>query len=142
MQVATHQKKWVSGTVVGGTVFLLALALYWSGLLTIAELKTLDHRFHRYADPSNAGNDIVLVAVDEASLETYGRWPWSRDRHGYVVHYLKQAGAKVVVFDILFLEPDSAAEEFDEVFADEMRAAGNVYLPLLMQVCRPPPLTS
>jgi adenylate cyclase len=133
MQVATHQKKWVSGTVVGGTVFLLALALYWSGLLTIAELKTLDHRFHRYADPSNAGNDIVLVAVDEASLETYGRWPWSRDRHGYVVHYLKQAGAKVVVFDILFLEPDSAAEEFDEVFADEMRAAGNVYLPFLMQ---------
>jgi adenylate cyclase len=38
-----------------------------------------------------------------------------------------------VVFDILFLEPDSAAEEFDEVFAAEMRAAGNVYLPFLMQ---------
>ena len=31
-----------------------------------------------------------------------------------------------MVFDILFLEPDSAAEEFDEVFAGEMRAAGNV----------------
>src|SRR6476469_6281531 len=106
MHVATRQKKMFSGLLVGGTVFLLALALYWSGLLTVAELKTLDHRFHRYADPSNAGNDIVLVAVDEASLETYGRWPWSRDRHGYVVHYLKQAGAKVVVFDILFLEPD------------------------------------
>ena len=75
----------------------------------------------------------MLVAVDEASLEAYGRWPWPRDRHGYVVHYLKQAGAKAVVFDILFLEPDSAAEEFDEVFAEEMQAAGNVYLPFLMQ---------
>ena len=31
MHVATHQKKCVSGTLVGGTVFLLALALYWSG---------------------------------------------------------------------------------------------------------------
>lgn len=133
MQVATQQKKFISGTLVGGTVFLLALALHWSGLLTIAELKTLDHRFHRYADSTKAGNDIVLVAVDEASLEAYGRWPWSRDRHGYVVHYLKQAGAKAVVFDILFLEPDSAAEEFDEVFAEEIRAARNVYLPFLMQ---------
>jgi CHASE2 domain-containing sensor protein len=109
------------------------LALHWSGWLTVAELKTLDHRFHRYADSTKAGNDIVLVAVDEASLEAYGRWPWPRDRHGYVVHYLKQAGVKAVVFDILFLEPDSADEEFDEVFAQEMRAAGNVYLPFLMQ---------
>lgn len=133
MQVATQQKKLISGALVGGTVFLLALALHWSGWLTIAELKTLDHRFHRYADSTKAGNDIVLVAVDEASLEAYGRWPWPRDRHGYVVHYLKQADAKAVVFDILFLEPDSAAEEFDEVFAEEMRAGGNVYLPFLMQ---------
>ena len=121
MHVATQQKKLISGALVGGTVFLLALALHWSGWLTIAELKTLDHRFHRYADPAKAGNDIVLVAVDEASLEAYGRWPWPRDRHGYVVHYLKQAGAKAVVFDILFLEPDSAAEEFDAVFAEEMQ---------------------
>ena len=133
MQVIAQQKKLISGTLVGATVFLLALALQWSGWLTIAELKTLDHRFHRYADSTKAGNDIVLVAVDEASLETYGQWPWPRDRHGYVVHYLKQAGAKAVVFDILFLEPDSEAEEFDEVFAQEMRAAGNVYLSFLMQ---------
>ena len=133
MHVATQQKKLISGALVGGTVFLLALALHWSGWLTIAELKTLDHRFHRHADPAKAGNDIVLVAVDEASLEAYGRWPCPRDRHGYVVHYLKQAGAKAVVFDILFLEPDSAAEEFDAVFAEEMQAAGNVYLPFLMQ---------
>lgn len=133
MHVATEQKKLISGALVGGTVCLLALALHWSGWLTIAELKTLDHRFHRYADSTKAGNDIVLVAVDEASLEAYGSWPWSRDRHGYVVHYLKQAGVKAVVFDILFLEPDSAAEEFDEVFAEEMRAAGNVYLPFLME---------
>lgn len=142
MHVATQQKKLISGMLVGGTVFLLALALYWSGLLTIAELKTLDHRFHLYADPTKAGNDIVLVAVDEASLEAYGRWPWSRDRHGYVVHYLKQAGAKAVVFDILFLEPDNAAEEFDEVFAEEMKAAGNVYLPFLMQDQHEPSGTS
>lgn len=131
--MAIQQNKLIAGTGVGGAVCLLALALHWSGWLSIAELKTLDHRFHRYADATKAGNDIVLVAVDEASLESYGQWPWSRDRHGYVVHYLKEAGAKAVVFDLLFLEPDRAGEEFDDVFTEEMRTAGNVYLPFLMQ---------
>jgi adenylate cyclase len=133
MQAATRYNKLLSGAAVGGAVWLLALALHWSGWLTVTELKTLDHRFHRYADSTKAGNDIVLVAVDEASLESYGQWPWPRDRHGYVVHYLKEAGAKAVVFDILFLEPDRSGEEFDAVFAEEMQAAGNVYLPFLMQ---------
>ncbi|SPP63102.1 hypothetical protein NITLEN_10188 [Nitrospira lenta] len=54
---------------------------------------------------------------------TASEWPWSRERHGYVVHYLKEPGAKAVVFDLLFLEPDRLGEEFDAVVAEEMRAA-------------------
>ncbi|TKB82076.1 MAG: adenylate/guanylate cyclase domain-containing protein [Nitrospira sp.] len=127
------RKKWFMGTLVGGTVCLLAWLLQWAGAMTIAELKALDHRFHHYADATHAGRDIVLVAIDDASLEAYGRWPWSRDRHGYVVNFLKRAGAKAVVFDLIFSEPDTADEQFDQVFADEMRAAGNVYLPFLLE---------
>src|SRR2546428_8970270 len=104
------KKLWI-GIVVGPSVFLLPIALHQSGYFAVAELKTLDHRFQRYAEPASARKDIVLIAIDEASLETFGRWPWPRDRHGYLVHYLKQAGAKAIVFDILFLEPDEAAEE-------------------------------
>lgn len=128
-----RKKKWVMGTVVGGGVCLLAWLLQWSGATTIAELTTLDHRFHRYADASKAGKDIVLVAIDDASLEAFGRWPWPRDRHGYAVNFLKQAGATTVVFDIIFSEPDSDDEQFDQVFADEIQAAGNVYLPFLLE---------
>ena len=43
-----------------------------------------------------------------------------------------------MVFDLLFLEPDRSGE-FDAVFAEEMRAAGNVYLPFLMQDEQKPP---
>lgn len=126
-------KKRLAAAAVGAAVFLVAWAVHWSGLLLIAELKTLDHRYHRYTDPSKAGKDIVLVAIDEASLEAFGRWPWARDRHGYMVRYLKEAGAKAIVFDILFSEPDATGEEFDEVFAQEIAAAGNVFLPFLLQ---------
>lgn len=133
MELSKSAKKALIATAVGLSVFVLALALHRTGWLEIAELKALDHRFRIYADPSKAGRDIVLVAVDEASLEAFGRWPWPRDRHGYLVRFLREAGAKAIVFDILFLEPDGNAEEFDQVFADEVQAAGNVFLPVLFQ---------
>jgi adenylate cyclase len=133
VELSKTLKKRLTATAVGVAVFLLTVALHQSGLLTIAELKTLDHRYHQYADPALADKNILLVAVDEASLETFGRWPWPRDRHGYVVHYLREAGARAIVFDILFLEPDEGAEEFDAAFAEEVRAAGNVFLPYLLQ---------
>ena len=126
-------KKLCTATVVGAVVCLVALAVHWSGLLRVVELKTLDHRFSRYANPAQASPDIVLVAVDEPSLATFGRWPWPRDRHGYVARYLREAGAKAIVFDILFLEPDAEDEVFDRDFATEMQAAGNVFLPVLME---------
>ena len=68
------------------------------------------HLIRGHADPSKAHLDIVLIAIDESSLEAFGRWPWPRDRHGYVVRYLKEAGAKAVVFDLMFFEPDENAD--------------------------------
>jgi adenylate cyclase len=126
-------KKRLLATAVALAVFVLTIAVHSSGILTIAELKSLDHRYHQYADPAQADKGIVLAAVDEASLAAFGRWPWPRDRFGYVVHYLHGAGAKAIVFDILFLEPDENDPEFDAAFAGEARAAGNVFFPFLLQ---------
>ncbi len=125
-------KKRLMASAVGCAVFVLALAVHYSGILAVAELKSLDHRYHQYADPAKADQGIVLAAVDEESLAAFGRWPWPRDRFGYVVKYLREAGAKAVVFDILFLEPDENDPEFDAVFAEEVRAAGNVFFPFLL----------
>ena len=99
----------------------------------VVELKALDHLVRRYADPAKADPNLLLLAIDESSLEAFGRWPWPRDRFGYAVRYLKQAGARAVVFDVMFFEPDDSAEEFDQSFADDMRAADNVFLPMLFQ---------
>ena len=126
-------KKRLIATAVGLAVSILAIAAHCSGTLAVAELKSLDHRYHQYADPAKADKGIVLAAVDEDSLAAFGRWPWPRDRFGYIVKYLHEAGAKAVVFDILFLEPDENDPEFDAVFAEEVRAAGNVFFPFLLQ---------
>jgi CHASE2 domain-containing sensor protein len=67
-------------------------------------------------DPS-----IVILDIDEPSLAAmnsqYGRWPWPRQVLAQVGEKLEGAGAKAVVFDILFADEDivnrSSEAEFD-----------------------------
>ncbi|MGB2944082.1 MAG: CHASE2 domain-containing protein, partial [Nitrospira sp.] len=133
MTSTPFQRKILSAVAVGLTVFALVAGLSTSRWFEVAELKALDHLVRRYADPAKANSNLVLLAIDESSLEAFGRWPWPRDRFGYVVRYLKQAGARAVVFDVMFFEADENAEEFDQSFADDLKAAGNVFLPMLFQ---------
>ena len=133
MTSTPFQRKILSAVAVGLTVFALVAGLSTSRWFEVAELKALDHLVRRYADPAKADSNLVLLAIDESSLEAFGRWPWPRDRFGYVVRYLKQAGARAVVFDVMFFEADENAEEFDQSFADDLKAAGNVFLPMLFQ---------
>ena len=133
MTSTPFQKKVLSAVAVGLTVFALVAGLSTSRWFEVVELKALDHLVRRYADPAKADSNLVLLAIDESSLEAFGRWPWPRDRFGYVVRYLKQAGARAVVFDVMFFEADENAEEFDQSFADDLKAAGNVFLPMLFQ---------
>ena len=70
-------------------------------------------------------SDIVIVAVDDKSLEKYGGWPWAdRSLHASAVNNLKEAGAAAIGFDVLF------ADEYDNapVFAEALEKAGNVVL--------------
>lgn len=47
--------------------------------------------------------EIVFIAVDEQSINTFGRWPWSRDIIADGLKELTQAD--VVLFDMIFSEP-------------------------------------
>jgi signal transduction histidine kinase/CHASE2 domain-containing sensor protein len=49
----------------------------------------------------------VLIAIDEASLQAIGRWPWSRNIHAQLLNTLNQPGysPSVVAMDVVFAEP-------------------------------------
>lgn len=47
---------------------------------------------------------IVIVDIDEKSLQAEGRWPWPRDRVAELITKLREQGALVIAFDILFAE--------------------------------------
>jgi adenylate cyclase len=51
-------------------------------------------------------NKIIVVEVDNDSIDEYGRWPWHRDKTALLVQSIFDAGAKYVALDITFSEPD------------------------------------
>jgi adenylate cyclase len=85
----------------------IVLAVHWLGipLLDQIELRTYDLRFQsRGAIPP--APEVVLAVVDEKSLDELGRWPWTRTRIAALIDALSRGGARVIAFDIGFLEPE------------------------------------
>jgi adenylate cyclase len=49
---------------------------------------------------------VVVVDIDEESLEQVGQWPWPRSEVARLVDTLTAMGAIAIGFDIVFAEPD------------------------------------
>jgi adenylate cyclase len=70
--------------------------------------------------------NIVIVAIDDESLVWVNeRWPWSRARLAEIVHWLNDAGAKVIAYDIFLFDP-SANPEDDQALAQAFGEANSV----------------
>jgi adenylate cyclase len=113
---------------------LLALLAQWRDPPVIREhleSKTYDlrMRLREQLRPSSRRNDIVIVALDEKSLEEYGRWPWSRTLTARLVQAVSAGKPRAIGIDIFFSEPESQAA--DAAFAAAVKEAGNVVLPVV-----------
>jgi signal transduction histidine kinase/CHASE2 domain-containing sensor protein len=67
-----------------------------------------------------------LVQIDEDSLRTYGRWPWSRTLLAELVNNLTEAGASVIGLDMLLSEPQSP--EADRALSESLQASHRVVI--------------
>ncbi len=58
--------------------------------------------------PNIVGNEkVIVVAIDENSLEKLGRWQsWGRDFYAQTIAKLDENGASVIGFDVVFDSPD------------------------------------
>ncbi|MGA8672710.1 MAG: CHASE2 domain-containing protein, partial [Terracidiphilus sp.] len=78
------------------------------------EQRTLDLRFalrgKRAVDPR-----IVIVGIDDKTLQTIGSYPLPRSNYALLVRRLKQNGANVIAFDVTF--PTAASSEALAVLA-------------------------
>lgn len=67
---------------------------------------------------------LVMVTIDEPSIQKLGRFPWSRQRYAELLNTLDKNNPSIIVFDLLFSEhsPD------DAILAQAMTQSGRVVL--------------
>lgn len=75
--------------------------------------------------------DAVIVFLDERSHAEMNQplnAPWDRKLHAQLIQRLTAAGAKAIVFDVVFSDPSVAGREADEVLAAAIKSSGRVIL--------------
>jgi len=93
----------------------LALLMLWGlkdpFVKETARLKSFD-LIQKY-DKVTLSEDIVIVEIDEKSIEQNGQWPWKRSVLADVIWKLREAGAGIIVLPILFSEEDRLGGDMD-----------------------------
>ncbi len=125
------------GVFSGLSISCLLIILHGLSLFETFELKTLDWRFRILSSPEEASSDIVVVVVDQKSLDYYEEtesipWPWPRGLYQAVIDFANMGGARALVFDVLFTERSGYGYEDDEYFTDAVMNAGNVHMAMFM----------
>ena len=77
-------------------------------------------------------DDIIIIAIDDESLNELGRWPWPRSTHARLINKLEKESPQAIGLDIIFNEPDASNPLSDVLLARAMRASGKVVLPVFM----------
>jgi len=76
--------------------------------------ETFDYRLQDllYQKEDSAIADIVIVAIDDESLNVIGKWPWLRDYHGELIRLIEEGEPLAIGYDIIFSE--ESAEAYDD----------------------------
>lgn len=74
---------------------------------------------------------IILVEIDDPSLEEVGGWPWDRAVHAQLINTIDSYNPSVIAYDVLFVEasagPSGAAS--DAALGQALADSGKVILP-------------
>lgn len=98
------------------------------------ENRFYDFRMKSQLDPAFRSKEVVLVKIDDYSLQKLGVWPIPRTDHAKMIDKLGAFGTKVVAMDIMFPEksPNYGEVSPDTVLANSIKnfqaGGGRVFL--------------
>jgi adenylate cyclase len=121
-------KKALVPTIIGIVITFIFSAFVVIKFVPLERLELLlyDVRYYIHGKKSPL-QEVVIVGIDDKSIEKIGRWPWDRSRIASIIDSLSNMGAKVIVMDIIFSEP----WKDDDMLSASMKKAGNVILPIV-----------
>ena len=95
---------WQSNWFVGA---LLTLLFGFAYSTSFSPLKSLDFAVYDIAANANrlpASEHIVIIDIDETSIEHMGRWPWPRSEFSNIIKKLSHANARIIGLDVPFTQ--------------------------------------
>lgn len=125
---------WINSIPRNTFAFRAILLLIGVGLLSFfALLERIDaviydrlSAIHQFSPDRN----IVIVAIDDESLQALGRWPWPRSLHAQLIDRLRQIDNRALAIDLLFAEPQDNDPRADRQLAEAIANHGAVVLPV------------
>src|SRR5258705_6368693 len=110
MGLRRGRKTWARTAGLAVLLFLVVIFLSTIPLVREWQVRFCD-TFFRLAPAPQARSKVVIVTIDDESLQRYGRWPWSRTLLAKLTNTLAQDGASVIGLDILFSEPQTPTSD-------------------------------
>ena len=129
--------------VFAGAASLVAFGASALGWLDEVELETFDRRLLAMRTSAAPHPSVAVIEINESSLDAlepvFGRWPWPRVVHAALIDFLSRGGARVIAYDVLWLEHDRrlafplgettmSGAESDQALSESIGRAGNVVL--------------
>ncbi|MBW8367381.1 MAG: adenylate/guanylate cyclase domain-containing protein [Arenimonas sp.] len=113
-------------------VLVAIAALLWlAGGLDRADRALGDRLLLQHSHTRSPPDDIVLVAIDQKSLEVlnldFGAWPWPRAIYAELLDPLARFKPRAVAFDILFNEADTVQPDSDIALRNVAKSQANLF---------------
>lgn len=124
IEFGAHKKSHViiNSFIISGLVLIILTLFFWSGVFESLEWRLEDKLFIG-GEPSE---EIIIVAIDDSSLQALGRWPWDREVIAGLVNKISQGSPRVLGIDINFPEPT----EGDKILAKSLVQEFPIVLPI------------
>ncbi len=145
------------GLLIGIFIIFLTMGLtQYTSIINNLETKILDVHFRlkntflnetiqegvSYVEHNpNISPDILIVGIDFKTLTKFGKWPFPRFTHSYLIDTLSRITnpnerERALFIDIFFVEPDDKAID-DAILIESIKSSGRVFLETILDEVPP-----
>jgi CHASE2 domain-containing sensor protein/predicted Ser/Thr protein kinase len=122
-----------SGLILYVLITILVLSLFAGkyGFLEKLSVKMQDGMFNLRGKIETPPTDIIIVGIDDRSVDVVGKWPWQRDVLAQLVFAISEGAPRVLGLDIFL--PEQVEEDTSgrtSLLAEYISDAGNAIVPI------------
>ncbi|MFH0919304.1 MAG: serine/threonine-protein kinase [Fibrobacterota bacterium] len=130
--------KWLRITLIALVLFGLQIIINRSELLNTLD-SFIPTGFYRLRGEIKPGNNIVLAAIDDVSINEIGDWPWKRGKIAELIDSVSACDPAVIFVNIFFRknaaasDESSVTEQDNTMLINAIQRSGNVVLPYFFE---------